>query len=230
MSLDFGMFPIALLICALFIPLVYCIKWKRKELRPIGLLMLCSIIIVLLYPITYYLSNIAGESGYALGKFILFVIIPLVTLVFIEKTTVKKILMDVGVRRKRILASIVYGVGVAAITIVITLLVSAFTETMNVLQAAILFFDAFNEEFFFRGILFLYVLKKTNVPVAYLTSIIGFILVHPQHFTSLFLLSTSTQAILLTIVADKTKNIAGPWISHGLNRIIPPLIRVSLGL
>jgi membrane protease YdiL (CAAX protease family) len=87
-----------------------------------------------------------------------------------------------------------------------------------------MFIEAFNEEFFFRGILLLYLLKITDIKIAYTTSVLAFILAHPQHFNSLWLVSTSLQAILLVAVSYKTKNIIGPWISHGLNRILPSLI------
>jgi membrane protease YdiL (CAAX protease family) len=91
-----------------------------------------------------------------------------------------------------------------------------------------MFFEAFTEEFFFRGVLFLYLLSKTNVKIAYLTSVPAFVLMHPQHFTSLFIISTVTQAILLTVITHKTKNIIGPWVAHGLNRILPSAIRLFL--
>ncbi|MFA5771639.1 MAG: CPBP family intramembrane glutamic endopeptidase [Thermoplasmata archaeon] len=223
MSLDFGMYPIALLIIALFIPLAYCIKWKKNELKDIILLVACGAIIIILYPITFYLSNAFGVIGYSLGKFVLFVLLPIATIFYIEKWKIKDILFNVGVRKKNLWKSIMYGLIAAIATIAITLVISASTK-IDVFYHGIMFFEAFTEEFFFRGVLFLYLIGKTNLKVAYLTSIVGFILVHPQHFTSIFITTTIAQAVLLTIVVDKTKNIIGPWISHGLNRVVPSLI------
>jgi len=56
--------------------------------------------------------------------------------------------------------------------------------------------------------------------VAYAPSILAFMLAHPQHCTSLFLICVAAQGILLGVVAHKTKNIIGPWISHRLNKVI----------
>jgi len=229
MPLNLGMFPIALLIFALLIPIIYCSKWEKNELKNIALLTICSIVIIALYPLTFYLTNIFGSVGYTIAKFILFVILPIVAILYIEKWGLKEILITVGVRKKNLPRSIVYGLGAAIVTILITIIVST-TFKIDIVWHIVMFFEAFTEEFFFRGILFLYLLKKTNLRVAYPTSIIGFILIHPQHFTSIFIVSTIIQAILLTIIADKTKNIIGPWISHGLNRALPTLIRASLGL
>ncbi len=134
--------------------------------------------------------------------------------------------MNLGVRKKNMSKSVLYGLVAAVITVVITMVVA--TTTFDLFFRIIMFFESFTEEFFFRGFLFLYLLTKTNKKVAYATSILGFVLIHPQHFTSLFLLSTIAQALLLTIVADKTGNIVGPWVSHGLNRFLPSLIKTFL--
>jgi len=229
MSLSLGMWPIALLTLAFLIPLIYCAKWKKKELKNIALLTGCGVVIILLYPLTFYLSNVLGVTGYAIAKIILFVLLPIVVVFYIERWNVKDILFSAGVRKENLQKSVIYGVIAGVITIVITVVVST-TYGVDVVWRIVMFFEAFTEEFFFRGVLFLYLAQKTNLKVAYSTSIIGFILIHPQHFTSMFIISTISQAILLTIVADKTKNIIGPWIAHGLNRNMPSLIRMVLGI
>jgi membrane protease YdiL (CAAX protease family) len=76
----------------------------------------------------------------------------------------------------------------------------------------------------------LYIWKITNLKVAYSTSVLAFVLAHPQHLTALSLLVVATQGILLGVVTYKTKNIIGPWISHGLNRVIPSWISIALGV
>ena len=91
-----------------------------------------------------------------------------------------------------------------------------------------MFFDAFNEEFLFRGVLLLYLWKIIDLKIAYATSILAFILAHPQHFTLLPLIGVAAQAILLGIITHKTKNLIGPWISHGFNRIIPQLLTLLI--
>ncbi len=209
--------PVVLLVPVSLIPLLYSLRWKREILRDILLLTLLSVLIVLFYPLISY-------TGYALGKFILFVFLPIAFIYFIERWSVRDILINAGVRRENLVASIGYGLAAAVVTIAITVLVSSSAPELDFLWSIIMFFESFTEEFFFRGVLFLYLLQKTNRWVSYLTSILGFVLIHPQHFTSLFILSTITQAVILAVVVDSTRNITGPWIAHGLNRIIPKLL------
>ena len=96
---------------------------KKKELRNIALLTICAILITILYPLTFYLSNILGIAGYAGAKFILFVVFPIVTLFVIEKWGLREILITVGVRKKNLPRSIVLGLGVGIVTILITVVV-----------------------------------------------------------------------------------------------------------
>ena len=141
----------------------------------------------------------------------------------------KDILSKLGIRKENLAKSLIYGLIAAAITITITVLVIQ-TMPFDWVYRIIMFFEAFTEEFFFRGLLFLYLLSKTDLKVAYVTSILGFVLMHPQHFSSFFLISTITQGILLTVVVHKTKNITGAWVGHGLNRFFPVLLRNMLGI
>lgn len=226
MILNLGMWPITLMILAFIIPLAYCIIWKKTELKKISVLTASAFIIIILYPLTFYLP---GVIGYAIAKGILFIIIPTITIFYLEKWKIQDILTRVGVNKDNLGKSIIFGFLAAIVTIAITAIISK-THNPDVLWRIIMFLEAFTEEFFFRGILFLYLLKITNIKVAYVTSIFAFVLAHPQHFTNLFIISTTVQAILLTIVTHKTKNITGPWIAHGLNRNIPSLIRIALGL
>jgi membrane protease YdiL (CAAX protease family) len=214
--------PISLLIPALLIPLIYSLIWKRSELRNLSILFLTGVLIVFLYPITSILP-------YVIGKFIIFVLLPMLALFYIERWNLREILSKTGIYKLNLQRSILYGLAATIVTITITILVST-TTSFDLLFRTIMFFEAFTEEFLFRGVLLLYLTKKTNLRVAYLTSILGFILIHPQHFTSLFIFSTASQAILLAIVAHKTQNIIGPWISHGLNRFLPSLIKTALGI
>jgi len=233
MVAGFQSFPLKPMLLALLIPLVYSLckvrKKDRKELKPILLISLCSVGTVIFYGITYYLSNYLGAFGtlfgYSIGKFILFVLLPMATIFYIERWPAKKIFSELGVKKAGIEKSVLYGLLVAVVTIIITIFVSVRAD-FDLTYRTIMFFEAFTEEFFFRGFLFLYLAKKTNRKVAYATSILGFILIHPQHFISPFLISTITQGILMTIVADKTDNVVGPWIGHGLNRFVPPMIKM----
>ncbi len=221
--MNFGMFPTAPLMIALLIPILYSLRHKRKNLKTILLITLCSFGVVIFYPIVSYLGNLVPNFGYSVGKVLLFVMLPIITVLYIERWNIKKLFNELGLKRKNLGKSVLFGIIAGIITIMITILVSA--TTFDMIFRTIMFFEAFTEEFFFRGFLFLYLLKKTDLKTAYLTSIIGFVLIHPQHFTSPFLISTITQGILTTIIAANTRNITGSWIAHGLNRFFPSLIK-----
>jgi membrane protease YdiL (CAAX protease family) len=229
--IDLGTFPIALMLLALVIPIAYCLKWKKPNLRKAVLILIYCIFIVILYPITTYLANIIEPTlGYFLGKLILFTLLPFVTILYLERWKIKTTLMELGIKKEKLLISIILGLGVLLITVVIALLIYGLgqTDSPSAYWNTIMFFDAFNEEFLFRGVLFLYLWKITDLKIAYATSVLAFILAHPQNFTSLYLISTAAQGIFLGIVTYKTKNLIGPWISHGLNRVIPQIISALL--
>ncbi|DAC71747.1 MAG TPA: hypothetical protein DSN98_08795 [Thermoplasmata archaeon] len=229
--MDLGIFPIALMLLALVIPIVYCIKWKKTNLRKVVLIFIICIFIVILYPSTIYLGNIIEPTlGYFLGKLILFTLLPFVTILYLERWKIKTTLIELGVKKEKLMMSILLGFGALLITVVIALLIYRWgqAEPPSAYWNTIMFFDAFNEEFLFRGVLLLYLWEITDLKIAYVTSVLAFILAHPQDFTSLYLISTAAQGILLGIVTYKTKNLIGPWISHGLNRVIPQIISALL--
>ena len=229
--MDFGIFPIALIPFVLVIPIFYCIKWKKTNLRKVILISICCIFIVILYPITTYLGNIIEPTlGYFLGKFILFTLLPFVTILYLERWKIKTAFRELGIKKEKLMMSILLGLGVLIITVILSLILIKWgqTESPSVYWNTIMFLDAFNEEFLFRGVLLLYLWKITDLKIAYATSVLAFILAHPQNFTSLYLISTAAQGILLGIVTYKTKNLVGPWISHGLNRVIPQIIAALL--
>ena len=229
--MDLGIFPIALMLLALVIPIVYCIKWKKTNLRKVVLISICCIFIVILYPITTFLGNIMEPTlAYFLGKLILFTLLPFATILYLERWKIKTTFMELGVKKEKLIISILLGLGVLLITVVIAFLIYGLgqAEFPSAYWNTIMFFDAFNEEFLFRGVLLLYLWKITDLKIAYATSVLAFILAHPQNFTSLYLTSTAAQGILLGIVTYKTKNLIGPWISHGLNRVIPQIISALL--
>jgi membrane protease YdiL (CAAX protease family) len=229
--MDLGLFPIALMLLALVIPILYCIKWKKTNLRKVVLISICCIFIVILYPITTFLGNIMEPTlAYFLGKLILFTLLPFVTILYLERWKIKTTFMELGIKKEKLMMSILLGLGALIITVILSLILIKWgqTEPPSAYWNTIMFFDAFNEEFLFRGVLLLYLWKITDFKLAFATSILAFILAHPQHLTSLSLITVAAQGILLGIVTYKTKNLVGPWISHGLNRVIPQIIAALL--
>ena len=227
-------YPIAPMIIALFIPLIYSIKNQNKHLKQIILLLITTISITILYPLTTFLqNNINPELGYFIGKLIIFTIFPFILVLYLDKQNVKKTLTQLGITKQNLHKSIFFGLLSLIITLtIIALFLLNNIATTTTLWNCVMFLDAFNEEFFFRSLLFLYLWKITNAHVAATTSILAFILAHPQYYYPHIqvggFLQTSLQGILLTFVTYKTKNVVGPWISHGLNRVIPQLLRIFI--
>jgi membrane protease YdiL (CAAX protease family) len=202
-----------------------------------AVLFLLGVVMVLLYPLHLPLSNaLPNGIGYSVAKVIIFIALPAAVLFYIERWDIREILHNVGVRAENWKKSLIYSLAATAVTILITLLTvivilsTPTPDEIGILYRTVMFLESFTEEFFFRGVLLVYLLKKTgSFKVAYATSVISFILIHPQHLATGFLMP-ATQGILLGLVAYKTKNIIGPWIGHGLNRVIPSLIRIVSGV
>ena len=223
-------FPLAPMLLSFLLPLFYFLITKQIGWRKTSIVFLCCVVIVVLYPL---ISLISSEENhvivYFLGKLMLFTLFPLLVLTYIEKEKLVFFIKTLGVRKNNLGLSVLLGCIALFITLLIGLLVSwQMNANTDILWNVILFFDAFNEEFLFRGILLLYLMKLTNMPVAFITSVLAFTFAHPQYFTSFFLISTMVQGILLGLITVKTSNIVGPWISHGLNRTIIQVLRILL--
>jgi membrane protease YdiL (CAAX protease family) len=94
-----------------------------------------------------------------------------------------------------------------------------FSTDSDIQLGLLSFFESLTEEVFFRGILLLYLWKKTTLPIAYITCLGAFILHHPQHFQTLFLIPTIVQSVLTAEIARRSKNVIGSWMLHGVNRL-----------
>jgi len=215
-------FPLAPMLLSFLIPLIFFIYTKQGGWKKTGIVFFCCVAIVILYPIIFFISTEETHTiVYFLGKLVLFTWFPLIVLTYVEKDNLQVFLQKIGVRKQHLGLSILLGLLSIIVTLLIALLVSFQSSALtDPLWNIIMFVDAFNEEFLFRGILLLYLMKLTNMPIAYATSVLAFTLAHPQYFSSMFLISTLVQGVLLGLITIKTKNILGPWISHGLNRTI----------
>jgi membrane protease YdiL (CAAX protease family) len=200
---------------------MYAAMYKKKFFFEISLITLSMIGIVIAYwPLTTNLQTIAN----IIPKFILFIFFPFIVLISYWK--IKKDegnhLSLLGLTQKNLKPSIKLGLFFIPIMISITFLAKIFMNTPSIEPNYILgvfsFFESFTEEFFFRGILFLLLLTRTNVKVAYITSLASFILMHPQNLTTPFIISTISQGLLTLEICRRTKNLSGAWIVHGSNR------------
>ena len=219
-----SMFFLWPMLVPMIIPIVYCWKYSRENLGKLWPIILSMVLIVALYtslfdnlPVPYYID-------YTTIKFIVFVFMPLAILYMWDRErTLKERLADFGIRKKGTeeslkLSAFVLPVMLASIAFTSFMLERSYNPSEPV-NSIIMFFESFTEEFFFRGILFLYLWKFVDIRIAYITSMASFILMHPQYFWGLAMLPGIVQGILTTIIAHRTKNLAGPWVLHGASRI-----------
>lgn len=213
------------MIIPLVVPLFYCLIYKRKSLREI--LLICSILIgiVLFYePIIY--SNLFSSWTYVIGKIVLFIFFPILIFSFYYKDLFS-FLREIGFHSFQLKLSLKFFIMFLPLmlgTTAVVFYILNISNSINVSFALLMFFESLSEEVLFRGVLFLFLSKKTNIPVAYITSVSCFMLAHPQHFFSFTMIPTLVQGILTVEVVRRSKNLLGAWFLHGVNRIFGILI------
>jgi membrane protease YdiL (CAAX protease family) len=147
-----------------------------------------------------------------------------------KKTTLKS--EQFGIKKEGMKTSIWLCILFLPIMLVVTFIiqyVNGITFEADTLTGAISFFEAFTEEFFFRGILYIFLLSRTNKWIAYITSLASFVLMHPQNLDSIFIIGTIIQGVLTIEICKRSGNLTGAWLLHGINRffiiaIIPFLL------
>ncbi len=217
MEIDLFLWP---MLIPLILPLFYCAKFKRESLVEIGQIIIVMVLIVVLYwPLIT--STIFSAYTYIVIKTLLFVILPIVTFVLIQRSTTGLHLDLYGVRKQGVRKSLVWFVLLLPVMFATTFVLHHINNgnlDVELVAGFISFFEAFTEEFFFRGILFVFLLKKTSLKVAYVTSLTSFTLMHPQNLTTLFIIGTLLQGILTLEITRRSQNIIGAWLLHGSNR------------
>jgi len=215
----------------MIIPIIYGIKYKRESLLEISIITLVMIFIVISYwPLTLGLNS----SANIITKFLLFVLVPLffiyLTYKIRNKQSRKKLEFQYnqfGITINGINKSLKLGFLFLPLMLFITYLSKTMiggTIYPNFSLGIVSFIESFTEEFFFRGILFLFLMSKTNLKIAYITSLLSFIFMHPQNFTNLFIISTIVQGLITIEICRRTSNLAGAWIVHGTNRFFSIVI------
>jgi len=219
---DFLLWP---MLIPMVIPILYGLKYKRESLLEIIIITIVMIGIVISY---WPLSLGINSSANIITKFLLFVIVPISLLYFTykirkryrqEKSDFQ--LKQFGIASKGIEKSLKLGFIFIPLMFIVTFFVKYIiggTFDPNFSLGVVSFIESFTEEFFFRGILFLFLISKTNLKIAYITSLGSFILMHPQNFTNPFILSTIAQGLITLEICRRSSNLAGAWIVHGANR------------
>ena len=219
-----SMFFLWPMLLPMIIPIAYCWKYSKENLGKLWPIILSMVLIVALYASMFNILPITYHLEYTIIKFIIFVFMPLAILYFWDREkNLKASLADFGIRKKGTeeslkLSAFMLPAMLGTIAIVSFLLGRSYDPTEPI-YSILSFFESFTEEFFFRGILFLYLWKFVDIRIAYITSIASFVLMHPQYFWGLGMVTGIVQGILTTIIVHKSKNLAGAWVLHGASRI-----------
>ena len=201
---------------------------KQRRWQPYFDMLLMALPAILFYGIfmRILLEGLFEWYFYLLGKVILFL---LPGLIIIRLRRYK--LSDFGITKERLGLSLLIGFGVLIITTLTNAVIfiqnpemtlawtSQFVSPSNLVMiwGIPLFLDAFNEEFLFSGVFFLFAYKNTeNLPLAYIVSMMVAFAWHP--LTPFRMIPVFVQGTLLCYLLYKSKNIHGAWISHGINR------------
>jgi membrane protease YdiL (CAAX protease family) len=204
----------------MIIPLVYSMKYKRDALFEIGAIITALMLIVFLYwPLLT--SNFLRSYTYVGTKVLLFVVLPLVALLSIKHNFSPLQGSNYGIQKKSMKKSMVWCILFLPFMFIVTGLIQyayGITWSADLAAGIISFFEAFTEEFLFRGILFILLLRKTNMKIAYVTSLMSFLLMHPQNLLTIFTIGTLVQGILTLEIARRSQNIIGSCVLHGSNR------------
>ena len=207
------------------LPLAYAVKYKRDSLIEIGVITFTMIFIVVAYwPLTVGLNSTSN----IVTKFLLFVFVPLAFLYITWKIQNKQkkkkqecSFKQFGITEEGFEKSLKLGFLFLPIMLIVTFIAKYMiggTLDSNFSLGVVSFAESFTEEFFFRGILFLFLMSRTNLKIAYVTSLASFVLMHPQNFTNPFIISTIVQGFLTIEICRRSKNLVGAWVLHGTNR------------
>jgi len=213
------------------LPLAYAVKYKRDSLIEIGVITFTMIFIVVAYwPLILGLNSTSN----IVTKFLLFVFVPLVFLFITWKIRNKQkkkkqeySFKQFGITEEGFEKSLKLGFLFLPIMLMVTFITKYMiggTLDGNFSLGVVSFVESFTEEFFFRGILFLFLMSRTNLKIAYVTSLASFVLMHPQNFTNPFIISTIVQGFLTIEICRRSKNLVGAWVLHGTNRFFSIVI------
>jgi len=224
-AVSWGVLPYSVLMGVLqLIPAVALVAYglaKQNKCRPYLDMLLMALPATLLYGAV--MNSLPGGFFewyfYFFAKVALFV---LPGLIIIKVRGYK--LSDFGLTKKKLGLSLALGSGFLIITTVVNALVFSASGPTTIFGlswimewSVPLFFDAFNEEFLFRGIFFLFAYKNTgSLALSYVASMVMAFAWHP--LTLVRMIPVLVQGTLMCYILYKTKNIGGAWISHGINR------------
>jgi len=217
MVIDLFLWP---MVIPMILPLLYCVFYKKRALIETSIITVTMIFMVILYwPMLS--SNVFSVYTYPVVKVLLFVFLPLFMLLLFSRSSSVFKFSQYGVQKEGLKKSMWWCCLFLPVMIVVTgsiFYVQGLGGDGDFFGGMLSFFEAFTEEFFFRGILFVYLLQKTHASIAYVTSYTSFLLMHPQQLATPFIIITLIQGLLTLEIARRSHNIIGSWVLHGVNR------------
>lgn len=219
--MDFFLWPILL---PLFIPIVYCIRYKKESLTEVLVIALVIALIIGLWPI-YSDGHLGYSTGaYVSSKALLFIVLPIIALLLFKRNRTPLNFKQYGIQKEGLKKSVMLCLILLPVMLIATYIVKIVsnpTSPADSVYGTIMFFEAFTEEFLFRGVLFILLLGLTNTKIAYVTSFAGFLIMHTQYYMNgldIGLLMVFVQSIATIEIARRSNNIVGSWLLHGINR------------
>jgi len=221
------------MIILFFFSLVY----NKKLFRLISSVLLSSILIVFVFvplmPIILQFFEYHDSTGYAIWRLIRFgysfgfwAVLPIIIFRIICEEKKYYSLPTYGVQRENLFKSvklfllcslIIVPADIASFVFDSGFLLSPETPLIG----SITFLDTFNEEFFFRGILFIVLLNNWDLRIAYIMSVSCFVLAHPRYLPfSSGLIFVTIMAVLASEICRRSKNITGAWLLHGTHNTL----------
>ena len=234
---DFSIWPI--LLC-MIIPFCYWIIYQKDRQRLLKLLTILGVLIVCVLLSDNFFVTATNDFESFLARTLSYSLLPflIVSIVFLgifkDSSFLEFKTFGLGkhgiVKTSKLFLYFIPIIVVMDILIYLIMLHNLNNGLMggtDLLNGVIYFFDAFNEEFLCRGILFMVLLSFTSTKTAWVTSIAGFALGHTHYYLAepslshyLPMLSVIIVAIIAIEIARRSENILGSWLIHGSSNFL----------
>lgn len=207
-------------------------KDKRTTLNIIGIMIVS---IFAMFIVEFYI--VPGYIAKSILKVTLFLIVPLIYIALDKRINILDYFKIYS--RKQFLSSLILGLSVYMLIVGVYFILTTYIDLSRIRELLyksqdinknnffyvavyISFLNSLLEEFFFRGFLFLSLIKTTKKPIAYLVSSLSFGIYHigimsDWFHISIFLLAFTAliaAGIIFNYINEKNKNIYNSWLVH----------------
>ena len=211
----------------------YILRFKRESIKIVSsMLIILSVFTFIFYPLSGiiefpgildYSTQIILRIFFFLFGFLSMVIVPIYIFKLVTKEEVFSFFKTYGVRRENIGKSILLFLGFSLIILASdAIILSGGRPIVNSadypISGIVEFFRTFNEEFLFRGVLFIVLSSCCDKRIAAIASVSTFALAHPQYYVDFIEILVGPIAVgcITVAICWLSKNIIGAWLFHGL--------------